>query len=716
MEIGTILLNRYEILEQIGEGGMATVYKAKCHTLDRLVAIKVLKSEYAEDEEFVKKFMMECQSAAKLNHPNIVGIYDFHEIELDGKPVYFIVMEYIDGITLKELIEKKGFIPEEEAVDIALQILEALKEAHSHGVIHRDIKPHNIMISKSGIVKVTDFGIARATSNHTMTTTMDAIGSVHYFSPEQARGAFTDQRTDIYSFGIVFYEMLTGKRPFVGENPVTIAMKHIQEDITPPGELNEDISEGVERVVLKCTMKKQAERYQNVEEIITDLKSTAGSKRTFVPSDVIDDSLDQTRVIPTAEIDKMVQKNKKVKINKNDDYYDDDDDYDDDDFDDDDDDDFDDDDYYDDDDDDYYDDYDDYGKKKKLGIIPIVLGVLAAFVLTTGLYLGFTKLKQIQKDSIVQEIALPNLIGKTEAEARKAVQDMGLKFEVKSETTDSSKPYGVLSQDPQSGMTVKQNSTVYVVLNVDSKATKLDSYVGMKLEEIESKVKELGLKIEVDYVDDDSEENTILAQNPIAGSSITEGDTLYLSISNGKGAEENLVPNVLGMNFDDAKKMLEEKGLIVKDAVYVASEETEKDRVLSQSLEANQTFENGDTIELNVSKGPEEKPEENEENPEEKPNEAQLEENKPEDKPAEPEKPQVSTTKFSVAVPLPSDVAESVVKLVKVVEGNRETVYENTFSKDEEVAYINLKDQPVGEILELYINDEFAETFTVQQR
>lgn len=708
MEIGTILLNRYEILEQIGEGGMATVYKAKCHTLDRLVAIKVLKSEYAEDEEFVKKFMMECQSAAKLNHPNIVGIYDFHEIELDGKPVYFIVMEYIDGITLKELIEKKGFIPEEEAVDIALQILEALKEAHSHGVIHRDIKPHNIMISKSGIVKVTDFGIARATSNHTMTTTMDAIGSVHYFSPEQARGAFTDQRTDIYSFGIVFYEMLTGKRPFVGENPVTIAMKHIQEDITPPGELNEDISEGVERVVLKCTMKKQAERYQNVEEIITDLKSTAGSKRTFVPSDVIDDSLDQTRVIPTAEIDKMVQKNKKVKINKNDDYYDDDDDYDDDDFDDDD--------YYDDDDDDYYDDYDDYGKKKKLGIIPIVLGVLAAFVLTTGLYLGFTKLKQIQKDSIVQEIALPNLIGKTEAEARKAVQDMGLKFEVKSETTDSSKPYGVLSQDPQSGMTVKQNSTVYVVLNVDSKATKLDSYVGMKLEEIESKVKELGLKIEVDYVDDDSEENTILAQNPIAGSSITEGDTLYLSISNGKGAEENLVPNVLGMNFDDAKKMLEEKGLIVKDAVYVASEETEKDRVLSQSLEANQTFENGDTIELNVSKGPEEKPKENEENPEEKPNEEPTEENKPEDKPAEPEKPQVSTTKFSVAVPLPSDVAESVVKLVKVVDGNRETVYENTFSKDEEVAYINLKDQPVGEILELYINDEFAETFTVQQR
>ena len=705
MEIGTILLNRYEILEQIGEGGMATVYKAKCHTLDRLVAIKVLKSEYAEDEEFVKKFMMECQSAAKLNHPNIVGIYDFHEIELDGKPVYFIVMEYIDGITLKELIEKKGFIPEEEAVDIALQILEALKEAHSHGVIHRDIKPHNIMISKSGIVKVTDFGIARATSNHTMTTTMDAIGSVHYFSPEQARGAFTDQRTDIYSFGIVFYEMLTGKRPFVGENPVTIAMKHIQEDITPPGELNEDISEGVERVVLKCTMKKQAERYQNVDEIITDLKSTAGSKRTFVPSDVIDDSLDQTRVIPTAEIDKMVQKNKKVKINKNDDYYDDDDDYDDDDFDDD---------YYDDD-DDYYDDYDD-GKKKKLGIIPIVLGVLAAFVLTTGLYLGFTKLKQIQKDSIVQEIALPNLIGKTEAEARKAVQDMGLKFEVKSETTDSSKPYGVLSQDPQSGMTVKQNSTVYVVLNVDSKATKLDSYVGMKLEEIESKVKELGLKIEVDYVDDDSEENTILAQNPIAGSSITEGDTLYLSISNGKGAEENLVPNVLGMNFDDAKKMLEEKGLIVKDAVYVASEETEKDRVLSQSLEANQTFENGDTIELNVSKGPEEKPGEDEENPEEKPNEEPTEENKPEDKPAEPEKPQVSTTKFSVAVPLPSDVAESVVKLVKVVDGNRETVYENTFSKDEEVAYINLKDQPVGEILELYINDEFAETFTVQQR
>ncbi|MFR1323627.1 MAG: protein kinase domain-containing protein [Ezakiella massiliensis] len=216
MEIGSMLLDRYEILGVVGVGGMATVYKAKCHTLDRLVAIKELKDEYASDDEFVKKFMNECQAAAKLNHPNIVSIYDFHKVEIDVVDHYFIIMEYIDGETLKDLIAEKSPIEQEQALIIAGQILAALKEAHSHGVIHRDIKPHNIMITKNGIVKVTDFGIARATSNQTMTTTMDAMGSVHYFSPEQARGAYTDQRTDIYSFGILLYEMVTGKRHMMG--------------------------------------------------------------------------------------------------------------------------------------------------------------------------------------------------------------------------------------------------------------------------------------------------------------------------------------------------------------------------------------------------------------------------------------------------------------------------------------------------------------------
>lgn len=686
MEIGTILLDRYEILEKIGEGGMATVYKAKCHTLDRLVAIKALKSEYAEDEDFVKKFMMECQSAAKLNHPNIVGIYDFHEITNNDKPLYFIVMEYIDGITLKDLIAQKGKISEPEAINISLQILEALKEAHANGIVHRDIKPHNIMISKSGIIKVTDFGIARATTNHTMTTTMDAIGSVHYFSPEQARGAFTDQRTDIYSFGIVLYEMLTGVRPFVGENPITIAMKHIQEEIVPPSELNPEISDAIERVVLKCTMKKQAERYQNAEEVIMDLSAIQSGARSFYTSEDIDESLEQTRIINTVEVEDILDKKKSnIFLDDDDDDFEDTDDY-----------------YYD---DDY--DYDDKQKKrivkKKSGILPVILGVILAFVISTALYVGYTKLKQGQKANEVKEVTLNNLIGMSEADARQALEELNLKMEIESETTDTTKPFGILNQKPQAGIKVKEGSTVYVVLNVDSDQERLESFVGQKIEDIENKISKMALKIEVQYVDSEEEENTIISQNPIAGSTYTEGDTIYLTVSNGKGAEEKTVPNVLGYKFELAKSTLEGEGLIVLDPEYAKSDETAKDAVISQSIQAGEKFEEGDKIKLTVSEGPEEKPEEE---PEQKPNETEKPEENTETKP--------KTADFKVAVPLPQDVDESLIKLVKVVDGQRTTVFEQTYSKSEEVVYVSLKGEPVGEILELYINDNFAETFTVK--
>ena len=263
---GTYLQDRYEILGRIGSGGMSVVYKAKCHTLDRLVAIKVLKEEFASDENFVSKFKMEAQAAARLSHPNIVNVYDV----VDEGNLHYIVMELIEGITLKSYIEKKGFLENKEAIGIAIQVAQGIAVAHEQHIIHRDIKPQNIIISRDGNVKVADFGIARAVSSQTMNAT--AVGSVHYISPEQARGGYCDERSDIYSFGITMYEMVTGRVPFEGDNTVAVALAHLETPITPPSQLNPVVSSGLEQIILKCTQKKPDRRYSSIGDVITDLR------------------------------------------------------------------------------------------------------------------------------------------------------------------------------------------------------------------------------------------------------------------------------------------------------------------------------------------------------------------------------------------------------------------------------------------------------------
>ena len=263
---GTYLQDRYEILGRIGSGGMSVVYKAKCHTLDRLVAIKVLKEEFASDENFVSKFKMEAQAAARLSHPNIVNVYDV----VDEGDLHYIVMELIEGITLKNYIEKKGFLENKEAIGIAIQVAQGIAAAHEQHIIHRDIKPQNMIISKDGTVKVADFGIARAVSSQTMNAT--AVGSVHYISPEQARGGYCDERSDIYSFGITLYEMVTGRVPFEGDNTVAVALAHLEEAVTPPSQLNPMVSRGLEEIILKCTQKKPDRRYPSIGDVITDLR------------------------------------------------------------------------------------------------------------------------------------------------------------------------------------------------------------------------------------------------------------------------------------------------------------------------------------------------------------------------------------------------------------------------------------------------------------
>lgn len=263
---GTYLQDRYEILGRIGSGGMSVVYKAKCHTLDRLVAIKVLKEEFASDENFVSKFKMEAQAAARLSHPNIVNVYDV----VDEGNLHYIVMELIEGITLKSYIEKKGFLENKEAIGIAIQVAQGIAAAHEQHIIHRDIKPQNIIISRDGNVKVADFGIARAVSSQTMNAT--AVGSVHYISPEQARGGYCDEKSDIYSFGITMYEMVTGRVPFEGDNTVAVALAHLETPITPPSQLNPVVSSGLEQIILKCTQKKPDRRYSSIGDVITDLR------------------------------------------------------------------------------------------------------------------------------------------------------------------------------------------------------------------------------------------------------------------------------------------------------------------------------------------------------------------------------------------------------------------------------------------------------------
>ena len=263
---GTYLQDRYEILGRIGSGGMSVVYKAKCHTLDRLVAIKVLKEEFASDENFVSKFKMEAQAAARLSHPNIVNVYDV----VDEGNLHYIVMELIEGITLKSYIEKKGFLENKEAIGIAIQVAQGIAVAHEQHIIHRDIKPQNMIISRDGNVKVADFGIARAVSSQTINAT--AVGSVHYISPEQARGGYCDERSDIYSFGITMYEMVTGRVPFEGDNTVAVALAHLETPITPPSQLNPVVSSGLEQIILKCTQKKPDRRYSSIGDVITDLR------------------------------------------------------------------------------------------------------------------------------------------------------------------------------------------------------------------------------------------------------------------------------------------------------------------------------------------------------------------------------------------------------------------------------------------------------------
>ena len=548
---GKILGNRYEIIEKVGNGGMATVYKATDLVLKRYVAVKVLRDEFTTDEEFIKRFETEAQSAARLVHANIVSIFD---VGVDNG-IYYIVMELIQGKTLKEIIVgERGPLPWKWSVNVAIQIASALEMAHKNNIIHRDIKPHNIIITEDGVAKVTDFGIAKAVSNSTITAFGTTIGSVHYFSPEHARGGYTDAKSDIYSLGVVMYEMVTGKVPFDADTPVSVALKHMQEDPVPPIELNPHLPEAVNKIILKALKKDPMLRYQTATELLQDLKmALKNPSGDFVDDDEYDPTA-RTQRISTQDVEKMQKNSRKKEENK----------------------------------------FITFIKKHK--VLSSFIGLILLFCIAFGgtmLVLNITNPKEVE---------MPDVVGLTRDEAQQKIEGAKLKFEVASEeyNTDVEENH-IISQDPtyvEGYNRVKQGSTVKVVVSKGTEKTKVPKVIGMSKDDAIEAIEDAKLKAEiVEEASKKIEEGYVISQETDANTEVNAGETIKIHVST--GTEKVTVPGVIGKSQDEAKKALQDLGFVV---TVTTTEDSSKDNgvVLKQSLDEGKTVEKGSAITITV--------------------------------------------------------------------------------------------------------------------
>lgn len=559
--IGTVLGGRYEIIEKIGAGGMAYVYKAKCKLLNRNVAIKILRDEFINDEEFVKKFRRESQAAASLSHPNIVNVYDVGVEDINGNSIYYIVMEYIKGKTLKEIIRGKGKLPLDETLDYSIQIAEALEHAHKNHIVHRDIKPHNIMVTEDGRVKVTDFGIARAATASTVTNTSNVIGSVHYFSPEQARGGYTDEKSDIYSLGIVIYEMITGKVPYEGDSPISVALKHIQDEIIPPRELDNTIPFSLQNIIMKCVKKSQLDRYNSASELLRDLRKV---KYSSSDNNIEDTALIEspTQIIPT--------------INDE--------------------------------------DRDDMAKKKKNkkdgGLKLRLLAILLAFLVVSFMAFGFYRLKNY---FIIDEVEVPDLIGMHVDKAEEEVEARGLKLKVGKEIPNSEFEKGnVIDQDIKPGEKVKEGYTIEVTISSGGNYVKVPNLIGKSITEIDAILSEynLGEGTVKPQSSDTVEANFIINQSPAPYTEVEEGTKIDIVVSQGPEKKTVLMPKLLGRTEQEANNALVAFGLVRGERKESPSDEYPAGQVMGQSVEPGIAVETNTKVDIIISTGPEEKPEE----------------------------------------------------------------------------------------------------------
>lgn len=556
---GKVLGNRYEIIEKVGNGGMATVYKAEDKVLKRNVAVKILRDEFTTDEEFIKRFEIEAQSAARLVHPNIVSIFDVGVEE----NLYYIVMELIQGKTLKEIIiEERGPLPWKWSVNVAIQIASALEMAHKNNIIHRDIKPHNIIITEDGIAKVTDFGIAKAVSNSTITAFGTTIGSVHYFSPEHARGGFTDAKSDLYSLGVVMYEMVTGKVPFDADTPVSVALKHMQEEPEEPIELNPNLPGAVNKIIMKALKKDTTLRYQTASEMLSDLRRALKNPDGEFVDDREYDETAKTQKINT-DLYGNIEEDSKAKNKK--------------------------------------------GKKegkfkkfiKEHKALSIVIGLVLLFALSLGGTLAFLNLTN------PEEVELPNLVGMSKEEAQKEAENLKLKFEIKEEEFNKEVPEGyIISQDPKyiEKYNVKEGSTITVVVSKGQEKTKVPNVKGKSQEEALQLLEEANLKAEIiEETSKTVKEGYVISQETEPDEEAFAGDTVKIHISKGTGIKQVNVVSVIGQSEANAKTTLTGLGLKVNVAY---EEDTSKADgiVLKQSLEGGKTVNEGTTITITVNK------------------------------------------------------------------------------------------------------------------
>ena len=611
---GTMLQDRYEILEKIGSGGMSDVYKAKCHKLNRLVAIKVLKSEFTSDATFVSKFKMEAQAAAGLSHPNIVNIYDV----VDEGDIHFIVMELVEGITLKSYITKKGHLEVKEAIGIAIQVASGIEAAHEQHIIHRDIKPQNMLISMDGKVKVADFGIARAVSSQTMNAAT-VVGSVHYISPEQARGGYSDERSDLYSLGITMFEMVTGHVPFEGDNTVTVALAHLEDPMPDPRTLNPEVSPSLARIILKCTEKRPERRYPSAAAVISDLRrallndddpNVGVIEEEDHSSDTIVISPNELNMIKTRSGER-IRESKPVKeirerrerrdLEKR------------------------------------YEQPEDAKKDQKkskendeatgLGVAAavIIVAVVIVFILKLGgLFRSSTpedpteqvsqeatteeaKTTAVSETTISQkEVYMPNLVGHSQDEAEKILQGLDLSMQVEQENSDGVEKGMVISQKEKPDTVIPRFSKVTVVISAGSDKVDL-AELGLSGMTLETAVRLLeGKNLKADVQEESSEDvpsGTIIRYEP--EDKVALGSTVTLYVSTGPEEEFVSVPNLYGKTDAEASALLSAAGLVAGEISKEYDSTISAGHVISQGVEAGTQVAPGETVDYTVSLGPE---------------------------------------------------------------------------------------------------------------
>jgi eukaryotic-like serine/threonine-protein kinase len=544
-----IIAGRYELLEKIGDGGMAVVYKAKCRLLNRYVAVKILKPEFVNDAKFLENFRKESHAAASLSHPNIVNVYD---VGKEGN-INYIVMELVSGQPLSELIKEEAPMDYKRVVELTRQIASGLSVAHKHNIIHRDVKPHNILITEDGVAKITDFGIAKAMKSTTIVDqTAEAImGSVHYFSPEQARGGYVDEKSDIYSLGIVMYEMLTGKVPFDGENPVNVALKHINEEMIPPSALVAGIPPRIEQIVMKATSKIQTARFSSADEMIKELDNIefvsrivgANSMNSWDGGNGRNNVADKTTKEPGPS--------------------------------------------------------DKEPKKKNRKLIFIIAGIVLLLIV------GFTAAGFATGIFGNHSVEVPDVRGMTFDDAAVALEQKGLKI-IEGDLVYSSKyELGqVVSTDPAPRSMAKANSSVTVNICKGAEAGTVPDLTNKTLDEAKKLIDRYGFKLgNVDTKVSSEPKNTVIEQDPKGGAETTPGDYINIVVSDGTGKVEVEVPYLIGKDLDAAKKLITDAGFVVGDITYGASSEYDSGQIIMQQYEAGAMLAKGSTINIKVSGG-----------------------------------------------------------------------------------------------------------------